>query len=44
MNFLCSKLEMNDTEDKIVYLRELKILKFIYELRFSTLRIPHHDN
>ena len=28
----------------IVYLRELKILKFIYELCFSTPRIPHHDN
>ena len=29
---------------KIVYLRELEILKFIYELCFSTPRIPHHDN
>ena len=44
MNFLCWKREMNYTKDKIVYLGELKILKFIYELCFSTPRIPHHDN
>ena len=35
---------MNYTKDKNDYLRELKILKFIYELCLPTLRLPHHNN